>query len=449
MSLSKPTQYEASPSTWRSRKDRLLGAGNFIATKLRRVLESLTGQGFTTAVNLLYGLLCVRLLSVEGYAKFSLMFAFQASLSILMDVGTTSTLAPLVGERIDDLQLIADYVASLRQLSVRLFSFLAPATAIVFPLVVRKQHWGFESVAFLISMQLVFVWFARARGAYGAILILRRDRAAWYKYPMIASAAALLLLILAWATHVLNEYLAIAISVGANIYVAACYYFRSHRLLAIKGEPSANKRQAILRLIIPTVPNLVFIAIQGQISLMLITIFGRTSGIATVGALTRLVQIFLLFSQINPVLIEPYFAKLPAAKLKLNYIVTLLAAAGLGCGTVALAYFWPGLFLWVLGPKYAQMKTEVVLVMILGAIYYLSGLLFCMNTARRFVYWWSNITIIVSTLAVQTLFIWKADLGTVHTVLIFNICSNLVTLIVTISCGMYGFMRGPRRIHAV
>ena len=31
-----------------------------------------------------------------------------------MDIGVSSTLLPLVGERIDDYQLIADYVASLR-----------------------------------------------------------------------------------------------------------------------------------------------------------------------------------------------------------------------------------------------------------------------------------------------------------------------------------------------
>jgi len=451
MNITKSTQHSKShPSAaqGKSRKERLISARAFIFTKLQRVIESLMAQGFTTFINLLYGLICVRFLSMDGYAKFSLLFAFQSSLSLLVDVGTTSALAPLVGEQIDDLQLIADYIASLRQLSVRFFAILAPATVVAFPLIVMKQHWSAKSVTFLISLLLIFVWFARARGAYGAVLILRRDRAAWYRPPMIASAAALSLLLAAWATHLLNEYVAVLISVAANVYIAAAYYSRADRVLGTTGRPSEQKRQAIVRLIMPSMPYLIFFAVQAQISLMMITLFGRTNSVATLGALTRLVQVFLLFSQINPVLVEPYFAKLPTIRLKANYLGALMAAVLFGLITVVIARLWPGLFLWVLGPKYAHLHSEVVLVMIVGALFYLSQLIFCINTARRFVYWWSNIAIIILTVSVQALFLWKADLGSVRTVLVFNICTCLVTLLVTVSCGIYGFISGPRYVES-
>ena len=258
MNMSNPNiPSHPSAALWKLRKDRLSSARVFILTKLQRDVESLMAQGLTTFINLLYGLVCVRLLSMDGYAKFSLLFAFQSSLSLLVDVGTTSALA-LVGEQIDDLQLIADYVASLRQLSMRLFSILAPATVIAFPLIVMKQHWSVKSVTFLISMLVIFVWFVRARGAYGAVLILRRERAAWYKPPMIASAAALSLLLAAWATHLLNEYVAVLISVAANVYVAAAYWSRANRVLGTTGRPSQQKRQAILRLISSSMPNFIF-----------------------------------------------------------------------------------------------------------------------------------------------------------------------------------------------
>ena len=86
----------------RLKVSRLLVAKAFLITKLQRALESMAAQGVTTAGNLLYGLLCVRLLSIDGYAKFSFLFAFQPSLFLLMDIGSTSALAPLIGERIDD-----------------------------------------------------------------------------------------------------------------------------------------------------------------------------------------------------------------------------------------------------------------------------------------------------------------------------------------------------------
>ena len=142
---------------------------------------------------------------------------------------------------------------------------------------------------------------------------------------------------------------------------------------------------------------------------------------------------------------EPYFAKLPAIRLKVNYLGALIAAVFLGLITVIIARLWPGLFLWVLGPKYAHLHSEVVLVMIVGALYYISQTsIFCINTARRFVYWWSNIAIIVLTVSVQALFLWKADLSSVRTVLVLNACTWLVTLLVTVSCGIYGFIGGPR-----
>jgi hypothetical protein len=44
-------------------------------------------------------------------------FGVQGTLVVLMDVNFSGTLIPLIGDRIDNRKLIADYVASLRQLS--------------------------------------------------------------------------------------------------------------------------------------------------------------------------------------------------------------------------------------------------------------------------------------------------------------------------------------------
>jgi hypothetical protein len=450
MNIEKPAQYDSNQQIrWDVRKrrlSRLLSARAFFIAKFQRAIESMAVQGITTVGNLLYGLLCVRLLSVDGYAKFSLLFAFQPSLALLMDIGSTSALAPLVGERTDDLQLIADYAASIRQLGVRLFGIVAPLTVLVFPLIVKRQHWSAGSVAFLVSMLLISAWFARVRGPYGAVLIVRRDRKRWYTAQMISSLGTLALLLVAWATHLLNEYLAMVLNVIGSVYISIAYFLRSRQIIGVVGRPSRERRQAILRLIMPSVPYLTFLALQAQISTILITVFGRTSGIASVGALARLSQAFLIFSQINPVLLEPYFAKLPTARLKVNYLVAAAAAASVGLSVVILPRIWPGLFLWVLGKKYAHLDLEVFLVMIGSAIYYLSGVLFCINLARRFVYWWANLSIIVLTISVQALFLWRADMGTVRSVLIFYIWSNLVTLVIAISCGIYGFLYGPRHV---
>jgi hypothetical protein len=66
---------------------RFVSARAFIITKLQRAIKSKTAQGITTAGNPLYALLRVRLFLIDGYGKFSLLFTFQPSLFLLMDIG--------------------------------------------------------------------------------------------------------------------------------------------------------------------------------------------------------------------------------------------------------------------------------------------------------------------------------------------------------------------------
>jgi O-antigen/teichoic acid export membrane protein len=421
----------------------------FLVPKLRRIAEFLTAQGITMAGNLLYGLLCVRLLPVADYAKFVVVFGIQGTLVVLMDIGISGSLIPLVGERIDDRQLIADYVASLRQLAHVLFALMVPVTAIVYPLFVRHRQWSWPVVAAMVVIVLTSAWFARVGSAYGTVLILRRDRKRWYRAQLVSSLGTLAVLLVFWAMHWLNAFSAILINVSGIVSIAFTYYIRAHKLLGVRGVVSKDKRAAIIHMALPSSPGVIFYALQGQIGLMLITIFGRTAAVAGVGALCRLGQIFALFSQSNPLLVEPYFAKLERARLKSHYLGALAAVGAVGLSAVTLARIHPELFLWVLGAKYAGFRFEVQLVMISGAIGLMGGLMASVNGSRRFNFYWHNITTIVLTVIVQCCLLWKTDLSTVRAVLWLSVATSAVSLFTNILCALYGMARGPRRIKGL
>jgi len=420
----------------------------FLAPKLRQLAEFLTKQGLTLAGTLLYGLLCVRMLPVDEYARFTVVFGVQGTLVLLMDIGITNSLIPLVGEQVGNRRLIADYLASLRQVAHWIFALVAPATAIAYPLLVRNRGWGWQEIAAMLAILIVSAWFARVSAAYGAVLIILRDRKHWYRARMAAAAGALILLLILRAAHWFNAYSAMLISVCGIIFIGASYYRRAGELLGVRGEASAEKRAAIMHLTLPTAPGVIFYAVQGQIALLLITIFGRTAGVAGVGALSRLAQLFALFVQAVPVLVEPYFAKLGAEKVRSHYVGALAAAASLGASVTLAAHLFPGLFLWILGPNYAGYRFEVQLVMLSGAIALLSGLMASVNVARRFAYYWHNLFIIVATVLVQVLFITKVDLSTVRNALWFNVACGGVFLLAHGLCSVYGFVRGPRSVKA-
>lgn len=368
---------------------------------------------------------------------------------ILLDVGISGTFIPLVGERVEDRQLIADYLASLRQIAHWLFAIAAPITIVAYPLLVRNRHWNWQTITVMVVIVLVSAWFARVGSAYGSVLILKRDRKRWYLAQMATTFGALALLGIFVLFHWLGAFAAILINVSKIVAIAWIYYARTRSLLGVKGVPSKEKRTAIIQLTLPAVPSVVYYALGGQISVFLITIFGRTAAVASVGALSRLGQVFSLLTPINGILVEPYFARLPKKHLKSHYLLAMVGASACGVGIVALARVFPGLFLWVLGPKYAGLRTEVVLVMLSGAIGLVGGVMASINGSRRFTYYSFVLTDNILTLIVQVICIWKMDLSTVKAVLWFGIASSLPTFAIGILTALYGFAKGGRKVAGI
>lgn len=415
--------------------------------KLHHFVQFVTKQGSAMVGNLIYGLLCVRLLPVSDYAKFAVLFGYMGSVTVLLDTGITGTLAPLVGEQIYNLELIANYVASIRRIIGWIYLGLLPVTVGIFILLVQKQHWGSAVIAQMIVVLMITAWFARVSSTYGAVVLLRRDREMYYRIQLLGSFGSLALLALSWAFHFLNLYVCILLNMAQIIFIAAGYYRRARHLLKVKGHPSRFQERAILRLALPNVPGMVFYAIQGQITIMLITVFGHNStSVADIGALNRLGQILVFFSQMNPILVEPYFAKLPASRVKRTYFVAIAIVSVFATAFCALAFLFPEPFLWILGPNYRQLRFEAGLVVLGSSIRFISGFMWTIHSSRRFVYWWNSVANIALTILVQAAFLWKFELSQVSNVLMFNIASGIVGLVIAASCGFWGFWRGPQTL---
>ncbi len=421
---------------------------SFAAPKVQPLVRFFTSQGITLAGNLTYGLLCVRWLPTADYAMFVVLFGIQGSLAVLMDIGASGSIVPLIGERIHDRQLIADYIASLRQLAHRLYFIMGAGLMIAFPLLVRNRNWSIRTVVAMIAILLVSTWFVRMSAAYSAVLIILRDRPKWYMGQMIASLGTLAVLLVFAALHRLNGFAAILINVSGIVFMGVFYYYRSRHLLGTPGNPSADKRNAIFRLTMPNVPSVIFYALQGQISLMLITYFGRTAGVASIGALGRLGQIFVLFAQMNPLLVEPYFARLRPDKFKSSYFSALSIVGFLCLGMTGFSAVFPQLFLWILGPQYKDLHREVVYVIAASSLGYFGGVLWVIHSSRRFIYWWNNIATIALTVCIQIAFIVKGDLSSVRTLLLLNLVTASAGFLINLGAGAYGFLNGPRRIEA-
>jgi hypothetical protein len=148
----------------------------------------------------------------------------------------------------------------------------------------------------------------------------------------------------------------------------------------------------------------------------------------------------------NPVLVEPFFARLQAARLARVYLAAVALVTLFSAAFTASAFLFPQVFLWVLGAKYSNLRFEVGLQVLSSSIGFLGGFLWVIHSSRRFVYWWNTAANISLTVLVQAIVIWKFDLSSVSHVLILNVASGLASLLVCISCGVYGFWRGPQKM---
>lgn len=420
---------------------------SFVIPKIKALTRFMTLQGTTLLGNLVFGLLCVRLIAPVDYAKFVVLFGVQGTLSVLMDLNLSGTLVPIIGERIHDRQLIADYIASMRVVVRRVYYIVGFGLIFAYPLLVRRQHWSWQLVAGMVATLLVSTWFIRINSVYGILLIVLRKRQTWAAGQMISSLSSLLLLGVLWKFGWLSAFTAILANV-MGIVLCAIFYYRQARLsLGVPGVATPSKCKSLIRLALPNVPQSLFYAFQGSISLFIITLFGRATSIASIGALARLGQLFTLFLQLYPILVEPYFAKLPKNRLKLNYIVGLGITASVCLAVALLVSYFSGFFLAILGPGYRGLTFELRLAISAAAISSFSAVLWSIHGARRFVYWWSTILGISSTLVVQVCFIARADLSSIRTVLWLNIATNITSLAVNACCGAYGFIKGPREVE--
>jgi O-antigen/teichoic acid export membrane protein len=178
-----------SPSRW-ARWSSLLG-------------RFLLGQLANQAVTLITGLLLIRWLSVEQYARFGVAFAFQSTIALLVDVGFSNSIVALVGHRGSDPEVIGGFIRSAQHFRDRTFIFISVGAIVAFPLVTYRQAWGFETKAWLLAAILCSVFLQRQM-MYGSALLIHRKLVPYYAAQLAASGARLLLALLLYELGYLN-----------------------------------------------------------------------------------------------------------------------------------------------------------------------------------------------------------------------------------------------------
>lgn len=417
---------------WMSRSRRMLGI----------VTSFVIGQGMAQGLTILASLFLTRHLNLQAYAQISIAIGFQTMFSTLMDLGFAATIVPMVGANQEDHALVGRYVRAAKHLRDLSFYILAPIAIVAFLAIVHRQHWHPGLQAVLLTSTLVALYAAGKASYFSAALILYGKLRTYYVIQVIAGVLRIGSYVLLASSGLLNAWSAATIGALTIVFTAEWYARKAKPLIdwPTHDDPATDKK--IFHYILPTAPAIIFSAFQAQLTLFLISIFGgQTVYIAQVAALGRIGQLFTILTTFNLLVVEPFVARVNHRRLLLVFVaLTGLACLGLA-PVVYVAFEWPQVFLFLIGPKYSTLHGLPGWVILAATINYIAGLVWMMNRARRWVFWSGTLLEIALLVIAQLVFVIMVGVRDTRDAVFLTITASICVLIAHLYVSVLGFRR--------
>ena len=384
------------------------------------------------------GILLVRRMEQGEYALFTIANTMQGTLNVLADIGISIGMVSIGGRVWQDGRRFGELVSTGLRLRRALGSIAVLAITPLLYFMLVKNGASLLYTILLIGAVLAGLFAQLSLGILEVVPRLRSDIRQIQIIDFSGSAARLIVLV-ALAFIFLNA--------GAAAIVGAATLFFQYWLMRryasgvvdLHAAENAGDRKAMIGFIRNQAPNAVFFCLQGQITILLISFFARRAGaVAEVGALGRLAMIFTVLGSLMANIFAPAFARCQEKrKLSLLYAGIVGGVAALSLLVFGGAVFLPNEFLFVLGPRYAHLQHELLLMVGGATLNMVASTLWALNASRAWIAGsWLYIPL---TLGTQFALIPFIDFSSVTGVLTFNLFSALPSLLLNVGLSYRGF----------
>jgi O-antigen/teichoic acid export membrane protein len=407
----------------------------------KRLSAFIGGQSAVQLLNAATGLLLLRLMSKPDFAIYAIALGIQGMITILTDIGFGGAISALVGTRYRDKALLGSYIKTashLRQVLLVVIGGSGILLAAVFRNVGIQAH-GQKELVLLALAVLLTVQF-QAWASYYEIPLLLNNKLVSYYSPQIAAAALRIVSSVAlYYMHIITSTTVIVANTLSIVVMGVSYRVLAKPWIHVPRKASKKHGREMVRFLVPLLPGTIYQAVQGQVSLFLIAVFGHVSQIAEVAAAGRIGQLFLLLNSSNGVLVTPFFSKTPRSLFRRRYGYAICAFGAVSILVAASAKLFPGAYLLLLGSNYSNLTPQVRLVVYASAIGYFAGAMWSVAVARKWIFWWSGSLQVILLTAVQLVCVMFLPLSTSEGVLKMNIYTALGALTVQILHVIQGF----------
>ena len=337
-----------------------------------------------SALSVAINIFLVRKFSIETYAIYTLVSSFLITVGSLADLNVSSALVTLgarVRGNLSELSSLLGAALFLRRvlliivglvfapLLFLLLNIFSLSTDAKVSLVVLTLANIFIQQVF--TLQIAWLNATRHFGLIAAAnIVLGLSRA--------ALTVAVCLLLLPDARGVLLA------SLVATGFAIGGVGWASKGAIAARGKTEFSAVRQICAFVGPLIPYAVYINIKNQIFVFLLALVGAKFSVAEYGALTKFGLIFALLSSLTGSPLQSYAASLNTREGYTRPLL-LVGAAVVAFSVIIESSFILGSKYWlaILGPAYAHLDFELVVVMAGSATFFLGSVLNSFLLARK------------------------------------------------------------------
>ncbi len=320
------------------------------------------GQVAVQAVTFVCGLAVIRLISVEEYAFYTLATTMLGAMGVIADGGVSSGVMLQAGKVWRDKEKLAGVISTgiylRRKLAIASMALGFPLLALL--LLRNGASWG---VSVGICIALIPVLMATLSSPI-LDAPLRLHRNVWPLQSINTSAGLLRLGGMLCALSVWPMAAAALLVNGASSIFANWRLRRAASPYLRKGVPVDPEVKAqILALMRRIMPNTIYYSFSSQLTIWLVSVFGSVVAVAQVGALSRIGLALAVAKTVVMTLLFPRFTQLaPSSPLVARRFLQLQGCLWLlSLAVFAAVFVLADPILWLLGPEYAGLKNELLL----------------------------------------------------------------------------------------
>ena len=342
---------------------------------LKLISKHLASQSLVNVTNILIGLVLLRILSIEEFALYTLSVVFLQVAAAGSDMGLSQAVMTLGARIREEQESIGSLYSSACWHARKLFMVSALAVVGMFLFNLFGHTWSPANVVASLLLLLLIVATQISVNFRKSVLNINHDARGLFYIGMCEAGVRLLLL----PVCVLWPYASVALLISLiGVYTSRIVAFHHCNHKMVENQlPRERHKQELKQFIGPLISVGIYNAIQGQVSVFLLGIYGYTTAIAQFGALGRLGQFISIPMLLNGFWVQPVFSRIISktefvrkAALVSGTIVAF--AVVIIISVIVVPHWW----LVILGSNYQNLVHELPLAVItalftlLGATFY-------------------------------------------------------------------------------